>query len=954
MISIVAAQKTDEQVWSYGYTQNADKDSSICRSGSDEMRQNDSPRKYAAFISYRHVSPDKEIAKILHFLLEYNLVRPNKQTPRHIRPVFLDTSELPTMEDLDAGILQALDGAECLFVIGSPDLPKSKYCMREISYFKEKHGGSLDRVATLLVRGDPQESYPALLRTKLIPDPEDPSKSIETDVEPLYADIRAKTFLGSIWKLFSSEYLRLACRYFRCSYDVLKKRHKRNMTCFLMAAAILLAGIAGIVTVKEQQVRQTVADSYAGYANELTAAGDELTALTLCTYTECAHTDAYSTAVRNAYVQLDYKLRNMPVSQIMEADYSYSGLTNYYLSASGELLVVADGSIWQLTDAINGMPVRQFPYESAFVMGKHPQSYVVLDSRPDENGTFYDYLAVMDLKTNAMISEFPFRQASPDTTDYKVVSLIESNYTLNKLMDGDEDVAYFTDAGIQLTKEEFVEKALAFAADATDSQPYQLYKSKLTKGYSVKDAQGREVLAMDSTCTNYAFSDDWLYFIWASEDTLYVYDTGSWTLLARTAIEHSPQSIHLLPNSHYCVIGYRVAGDAQGDTTRSFVMDWQTGNVLITTDGTVLTHPTEPRFYTVTEGVIRGYIYTDLDMTDQSSVIAHAGDRVLTGAGDHFTLYDSETQQMMVQFEAVDVCTDEVFSCLLARTKKGLTCYGDHGQIRWSLEVSARNAAISPDGSRCVWLDLENTVHILDAATGSEETCIPSGSISEVGSVRQLAVTSQGVAVMGEKSAVWITHSAGDVISLGQFTEGTAFSDGMLILENQSRIGDFKMYDTRRNFAFNPSADNTGIWAYSPESGYLVRHIESTGNHPSLYLEVWKRDGRKLTLCGSIDIPSQFLRNLRLDSTGEYLSFTCDGESFVYALKDMRCVLHIRGAVYQENRKLYGITRYGDYQYSIPLHSTDTLLKLVETVLTSPVSRLTLTKEELAKYAISQ
>ena len=34
---------------------------------SENMKQNDASRKYAAFISYRHVSPDKETARPLQF-----------------------------------------------------------------------------------------------------------------------------------------------------------------------------------------------------------------------------------------------------------------------------------------------------------------------------------------------------------------------------------------------------------------------------------------------------------------------------------------------------------------------------------------------------------------------------------------------------------------------------------------------------------------------------------------------------------------------------------------------------------------------------------------------------------------------------------------------------------------------------------------------------------------------
>jgi len=390
------------------------------------MKRTDPQREYAAFISYRHVSPDKEIAKILQFLLEYNLVRPNKQVPRHIRKVFLDVSELPTLEDLDAGILQALDKAECLFVICSPDLPESKYCMREISYFKEKHGGSLDRVATLLVRGDPRESYPELLRTKQIPDPQDPSKTIQVEVEPLYADVRAKTLLGSVWKLVTTEYLRLACRYFRCSYDVLKKRHKRNAFSFLLAALVLIGCVTGLLAAKEQRVQQTVADSYGAYAAEQTRADNELLALALCTYTDCKDTESYRTALRSAVVQLDHKQRNQPVAKMLEAKYFHGAFTHYFLSSTENKLVVSDDNVWQIIDAHNGAVLLQLPCESAFVLGAKPDTYVMLESHPDEQGIFRDYVVLTELETDRVIAEIPFRESSGETPEYDVITNVET------------------------------------------------------------------------------------------------------------------------------------------------------------------------------------------------------------------------------------------------------------------------------------------------------------------------------------------------------------------------------------------------------------------------------------------------------------------------------------------------------------------------------------------------
>lgn len=914
----------------------------------------DSERNYAAFISYRHVSPDKEIAKALQLLLEYNLVRPDRSKPRHIRPVFLDVSEMPTMEDLNEGILDALDHSDYLFVICSPDLQHSKYCMREISYFKEKHGGSLNNIATLLVRGEPQESYPRILRTKTVPDPEDPAKTLTQEVEPLAADVRGKNLLHSLWRLFHSEYLRLAARYFNCPYDALKKRHKRNLIRTLVVSVAALLAVSGLLVMKERQVRETQANTYASYANEQTASGNELLALALCTHTDCAHTEEYTAALRSALVQREVKLRNSPVSLVMEADYSHSALTNYYISASGNLLVVADGNNWQITDAHNGAVIRQFPYESAFVMGQNPKIYVLLDSRPDDKGVFHDYLTVMDLESNQPVAEFPFRESSPDVTDYRVEALAESGYTLNRVTDHGELVAYFTDEGVQLSEQEFVARLLQFRAAPPEADaPYRVVKKKLTQTYVVKDSAGVERMQLGSSFQTYGFSRDWKYLAWVADNVLRVYDTESWSLQGEAVLEGSPQSLHMLPGSGYCVIGFRVKGGLFGDGTLSAVMDWRTGEVFLTTEGTILMSPGGQAFYTVLDGRISGYAYTELDTARESRVIAHYQNISLSEADGQYLLQHTAEEKTLLRFEALEVRIDEKLSRILTRGPESLVCLDSLGTELWNLEEKAAGIALAPDGSRCAWMDDQRTVHVLDAAGGQEIYQIPGTRLEGLGAEVQLVVSGRGLGVLGESGAVWIPEASGEPVSLGLFSRGTLFSDGLAVLQSDARVDDLRIYDTLRDSSFPPFADNTGLWAYSPETGYLVRHIESTGNHPSVYLEVRKRKGQEFVLCGRIDLPENRVSDLSLDSAGQHLSFSSGGRSFVYALEDMKQILNVQGQLYLEAEALYGRTGFGDYRFYMPMHDTVTLLQLAEEALSSPVGRYVLTEEEKQRFSIS-
>lgn len=912
-------------------------------------------RNYAGFISYRHVSRDQQIARALQFLLENNLLRPDKTFPRHIRPVFLDTSELTTAEDLNDRILQALDRSEFLFVICSPDLPKSKYCMREITWFKEKHGGSLERVALLLVRGEPEESIPRELKTKTVPDPDRPGEKREVEIEPLFADVRSKTLLGALWKLFKTEYVRLAARYFGCSFDALKKRHRKNMITALTAALILALSLTGAMVHKDQQMRITQANAYASYANEQTVLGDELKALALCTHTECKETHEYTVALRNAVVQLDYKKNNVPVSKVLEMTYENTQLTNYYISASGDMLVVADGNIWQLSDAENGTLIRQFPYESAFVPGGTPAFYAVMESRKDQKNEFYDWVVMRDLVSDATIAEFPFRKSSLEETDYHLISLAESGSKLFMLMDGETEVAYFDHTGTQLTREEFIEQALTYQEVVLKpEQPWLVVRDKLHKQYVVKDDAGNVVLELGESYDNSAFSEDSHYFAWAADGMLSVCDTETWTVVSQIALRVKPQSIHMLRGSGYCIIGYRDSADSfLGDRTKSAVIDWRTGETYLTFDGTALISPVEQAFFTVGGGKITRYVYSDLDTAHRSRVIAHSGKTALSVREKSWILRDTASGQILLTLEGEEVFWDETLEYILCRKADRLACYDNSGKTLWYTEQTSLTAAISPDGSRCAWMDMLGAIHIVDTKDGTEVTRIEAEAVEAAGNVTQLLVSGEEVCVIGDEETLWLAPNAASVRLLGKFDAGTLFSDGMLILERDSRIDDFRIYNTRKDKFVTTPDGNTGAWAYSPATGYLVRQPESAGNNASLQLEISRVKNGKVTVSSTVDLPSKNVWNLRIDSEGKTLSYGCEARSYVYLLDSCELLLNVDGEIYMEGNTLFGSAVYGDYQYMIPLHDTAQLLPMAQDALCGPRGIRTLTEEEQKYYSLS-
>src|SRR5882724_7860007 len=121
--------------------------------------------RYDAFISYRHVEPDRRWAKWLHKSLETYRVPSRLVRERGVRPrierVFRDEEELPASADLSKEIDRALEQSRFLIVICSPRTPASRWVNKEVQRFREM--GRHDRILALLIEGDPRESFPRAL-----------------------------------------------------------------------------------------------------------------------------------------------------------------------------------------------------------------------------------------------------------------------------------------------------------------------------------------------------------------------------------------------------------------------------------------------------------------------------------------------------------------------------------------------------------------------------------------------------------------------------------------------------------------------------------------------------------------------------------------------------------------------------------------------------------------------
>ena len=196
---------------------------------------------YAAFISYRHQSPDQEIAKALHTAIETYRIPSSvkKQTGRkRMGKVFRDQEELPLSADLGADIEAALDRSEWFIAICSPRYLESRWCLREMEYFIERKGR--DRVLTVLVEGEPNESFPDMIRFA----ENEAGERVET--EPLAANVRGANLKACLNNL-KNEKLRVLAPMLGLSFDDLKRRaRQRKIRIVTTVTAIALVAAAGI------------------------------------------------------------------------------------------------------------------------------------------------------------------------------------------------------------------------------------------------------------------------------------------------------------------------------------------------------------------------------------------------------------------------------------------------------------------------------------------------------------------------------------------------------------------------------------------------------------------------------------------------------------------------------------------------------------------------------------
>lgn len=216
---------------------------------SDILTPESSPEfQYDAFISYRHVEPDRSWAKWLHTRLETyrvpQVVRKRLGVSPRLKRVFRDEEELSVSADLNREVEDALRASRFLVVICSPRTPESRWVNREVERFREL--GRHDQILALLIEGEPAVAFPIALREirrTLALSVGSTQQTIE-DVEPLAADVRTSRTDETPRTLKRMALLRVMACLLGTKFDDLRRREQERQNRRMIAGAVVLAFVA--------------------------------------------------------------------------------------------------------------------------------------------------------------------------------------------------------------------------------------------------------------------------------------------------------------------------------------------------------------------------------------------------------------------------------------------------------------------------------------------------------------------------------------------------------------------------------------------------------------------------------------------------------------------------------------------------------------------------------------
>ncbi len=323
---------------------------------------------YEAFISYRHLERDTKIATRLQRSLEgYRLPRGIARADdgaTRLGKLFRDQDELPTSQSLGDQIEGALKRSRRLVVICTPQTNESQWVQREVELYASFHGR--DAIVIALAAGEPSESFPTLMRSRLVQAEDGTVVSVEE--EPIAADFRDGTR-----KQFDLERLRVAASIIGCGFDELRQRqHARRMRVIAAATsavAVLSTAFGSFSLWQQHQIeenyRQTQireSESLAVESAELLEQGDRMQAIqvALAALPQSSTSDDRP-FVPAAQLALERALQVYPTKSYWRSCYSIDDVEGTYAACEEGLqaFLKTDGTIL-VTNINDGLEVCSF------------------------------------------------------------------------------------------------------------------------------------------------------------------------------------------------------------------------------------------------------------------------------------------------------------------------------------------------------------------------------------------------------------------------------------------------------------------------------------------------------------------------------------------------------------------------------------------------------------------
>ncbi|MGI6221907.1 MAG: toll/interleukin-1 receptor domain-containing protein [Coriobacteriales bacterium] len=203
---------------------------------------------YSAFISYRHVPRDTEVAtKVQKAIETYRFPKAAAEfselvgEDRRLLKAFRDEDELAAAPSLPESIKTALARSSALVVVCSSDTASSHWVQEEIELFAALHGR--DRIFPVLAEGASAEVIPQMLQEHVV-------VGQDGEVRTEHASPFAADYRPSAANQEKTERMRLLAALADCPYDALRQRDRarkqQRMGMFAAAVVVIVLAIGGL------------------------------------------------------------------------------------------------------------------------------------------------------------------------------------------------------------------------------------------------------------------------------------------------------------------------------------------------------------------------------------------------------------------------------------------------------------------------------------------------------------------------------------------------------------------------------------------------------------------------------------------------------------------------------------------------------------------------------------